>query len=33
MVRGLPVTEFPDGPVTPALREIWQRVRQWLGTG
>ncbi len=33
MVRGLPVTEFTDGPVTAALWGIWQRVRQWLGTG
>ncbi len=30
MVRGLPVTEFADGPVSAALREIWREVRRWL---
>jgi MinD superfamily P-loop ATPase len=30
MVRGLPVTEYTDGPVAKALREVWERVRDRL---
>lgn len=30
MVQGLPVTEYADGPVSEALREVWQRIRGQL---
>jgi MinD superfamily P-loop ATPase len=30
MVQGLPVTEFTDGPVTEALKEMWSRVKDLI---
>jgi MinD superfamily P-loop ATPase len=30
MVQGRPVTEYTNRPVTEALKDIWQRVRDWL---
>jgi hypothetical protein len=33
MVQGLPVTDYADGPVTEALEEAWQRIRDSLLIG
>ena len=30
MVQGLPVTAFKDGAVTAELKQVWQRVRDWI---
>ena len=30
MVQGLPVTAFDDGVVAAELKQVWQRVRDWL---
>ncbi len=30
MVQGRPVTEHADGPVSEALREVWQQIKQQL---
>jgi MinD superfamily P-loop ATPase len=30
MVQGLPVTAFEDGVVAAELKQVWQRVRDWL---
>jgi MinD superfamily P-loop ATPase len=33
MVRGLPVTEYADGPVGDALADVWRRVRDFAHPG
>jgi len=30
MVRGRPVTDYADGDVTAALREVWSQIKEWL---
>jgi MinD superfamily P-loop ATPase len=33
MVRGLPVTDYTDGPVTEALGQVWQQIKVVLFAG